>query len=127
MIFNIIAVGIGGLIGSIIRYLLIIAIKFDSFPLSLVIINATGSFLIGILSILLKENFINSYHLYLFLTVGMLGGFTSFSTFSLETILLFESGKYILATLHIVLSVVVCILMTMFARFITTYIINLIQ
>ncbi len=127
MIHNIIMVGLGGFVGCTLRYLLSLAIKFDSFPLSLVLINALGSFMIGIFSILFRENFISSPHVYLLLTTGLLGGFTSFSTFSLETILLFERGKIMLGIIHILLTVIVCVVSTMLARLITMSIINMIN
>ncbi len=127
MIHNILMVGLGGFVGCTLRYLVSLAIKFDSFPLSLVLINALGSFLIGIFSVLFRENFIGSPHVYMLLTTGLLGGFTSFSTFSLETILLFEKGKIMLGVLHIVLTVVVCVVSTMLARFITMFIIKAIS
>lgn len=127
MITNILMVGLGGFAGCTLRYLVSLAIKFDSFPLSLVLINALGSFLIGVFSILFRENFISSPHAYMLLTTGLLGGFTSFSTFSLETILLFEKGKIMLGIWHIVLTVVVCVVSTMLARFITMYIVKAIS
>ncbi len=127
MIHNIIMVGLGGFVGCTLRYLISLAIKFDSFPLSLVLINALGSFLIGIFSILFRENFIGSTHVYLLLTTGMLGGFTSFSTFSLETILLFERGKIMLGIWHIALTVIVCVVSTMLARILTMSIINIVN
>lgn len=124
MFMNVIFVGSGAFIGAIFRYLLILIIRYHEFPLSMLIINFIGSFLIGVFSIFLKENIIHSYSLYIFLTTGILGGFTSFSTFSFETILLFENGKTLLGLLNIFLSVSVCLIATLFGRFITSLIIS---
>ena len=73
-------------------------------PLATLCVNALGSFLIGVLlSLNLSEN------LRLFLVVGALGGFTTFSTFSYETVRLFSSGQNLAAFLNAFFSVSVCL------------------
>lgn len=119
---GILIVAFGAFIGAIFRYLLMLIIRFPYFPLSILVVNAIGSFLIGVFSIVLRENIIYSYNLYIFITAGILGGFTSFSTFSLETILLFENGRVILGLLNILLSVTICLFSTLFGRFLANLI-----
>lgn len=82
------------------------------FPYGTFIVNATGSFLIGLLFILILERFAaHAPQLRAFLLIGFLGGLTTFSSFSLETLNLFESGHWLGASLNIILNVSVCILL----------------
>lgn len=109
---NALAVGCGGFIGAITRYLLSIFISRINpmnFPVSTLIINLIGSFLIGILTQLLSNMYPANKRLLLFLTTGILGGFTTFSTFSLETVNLYQNGNTLFAVLNIVLSIAMCL------------------
>lgn len=109
---NALAVGCGGFIGAISRYLISIFInRFNSsaFPISTLLINVLGSFLIGLLTQLLINQYPNNKKLQLFLTTGILGGFTTFSTFSLETINLYQNGETIFAIVNVILSIVFCL------------------
>ncbi len=109
---NALAVGCGGFIGAISRYLLSIFINRINpmnFPVSTLIINLIGSFLIGILTQLLSNMYPANKRLLLFLTTGILGGFTTFSTFSLETVNLYQNGNTLFAVLNVALSIVLCL------------------
>lgn len=100
---KIIFVGIGGFIGASLRY--IISVNSPKFfgtqlPYGTLIVNIIGGVLIGfIMELSLLTDFI-SPNLRLFLTTGIMGGLTTFSTFSYETISLFTDGRYILGTLN---------------------------
>ena len=103
---NLLLIGCGGFLGSVCRAVLSSAVaKFcPDFPLSTLCVNSLGSFFIGVL---LSLNF--SENLRLFLVVGALGGFTTFSTFSYETVRLFSSGQNLAAFLNAFFSVSVCL------------------
>ena len=102
-----IVVGTGGFIGAICRYLIgMIPLKEGCvFPIKTLMINIVGSFLIGIVTALaIKTDFLNPRTV-LFLKVGICGGFTTFSSFALETTDLMKDGKMHLAAIYTVLSV----------------------
>jgi len=103
-------VGIGGMLGAVSRYLLtLIPVReHGGFPLITLCINVIGAFFIGLLAAAAeKEAGISSNGL-LFLKVGFCGGFTTFSTFSLETVLLLQNGKYVMGFSYILASVLLC-------------------
>jgi CrcB protein len=112
MIYLLIAVG--GAAGSVLRYLIGGAVQSTSaggFPVGTMFVNVSGCFLIGIL----LRQFLNmqvSPELRAFLIVGFCGGFTTFSTFSAETLGLIEGGEYGRATGYVILSVALCLAAT---------------
>lgn len=105
---RIICVGAGGCIGAVIRYLVTIqSTKMISsdFPLGTLIVNVVGGFLIGMIVELSMSTDMISPNLKLFLTTGIMGGLTTFSTFSLETINLISDGRYLIGTANVFLNV----------------------
>ena len=92
---NIIAVGAGSFIGGIARYLVSLAMKCISkgFPWATVLVNLIGCLIIGLLWGFLSRNASESTSWGLFLTVGLCGGFTTFSTFSKEALTMLQSGQ----------------------------------
>ena len=108
---NCILVGLGGALGSILRYLIgLIPIKSGSvFPIKTLVISIVGAFLIGLIVSLSAKNPYISEKLILMLKIGVCGGFTTFSTFAFETGDLISTGKVWLAILYIVLSVVLSV------------------
>ncbi|OGT29616.1 MAG: camphor resistance protein CrcB [Gammaproteobacteria bacterium RIFCSPHIGHO2_12_FULL_35_23] len=105
-------IAIGGAIGSVARFIFSTSIHllFDRFfPFGILLTNVIGSFLMGYLSIVLFEELPYAYELRSFTLIGILGGFTTFSTFSLDTINLLRTGHWIAAGLNVVLSVVICL------------------
>lgn len=109
---NCIFVGVGGMLGSIARYLLsLIPLKASNgFPVMTLLINVLGSLLIGLIVAWTEKTGTLSAHMVLLLKVGVCGGFTTFSTFALETEQLLQSGREISAVVYAVLSVVLCVL-----------------
>ncbi|NRP18723.1 putative fluoride ion transporter CrcB [Ensifer adhaerens] len=110
---NLLLVGAGGAIGSMVRYLVGLWTLHrwgPGFPWGTLGVNITGSFLIGLLAELIMRKFGASAEMRLFLITGVLGGYTTFSAFSLDTITLFERGDAALAVTYIAASVVLSIL-----------------
>ncbi len=109
MIYLLIAVG--GAAGSVLRYVVGRAVQGSSasgFPIGTMVVNVTGCFLIGVLVRQLM-NVQTSPEMRALLVVGFCGGFTTFSTFSAETIGLIEGGEYGRAATYVILSVALCL------------------
>jgi CrcB protein len=107
---HLIAVAFGGALGALLRYLLQTALPSSGkFPLAILIANVLGSFAMGVLFVLLQEKSLFADWLRPLLMVGLLGAFTTYSTFSLDTIRLLEAGQLTNALSNIVLSVVLAI------------------
>ncbi|MGN6767596.1 MAG: fluoride efflux transporter CrcB [Rhizobiaceae bacterium] len=103
-----IAIAIGGTIGCWARYAmtnLVQAIYGKDFPYATMSINLLGSFAMGFLFIETLERLTISPELRTGILTGVLGGFTTFSTFEMETLLLVEQGSFVKAALYVVLSV----------------------
>lgn len=111
---TILAVGLGGGAGAILRYVIGSAFvqRFGAgFPWGTLFINVTGSFLIGVVAQLaLTRSFGVTPMVRTFAAAGVLGGYTTFSTFSLDTMVLVGDGAAVSASLYVVLSVVAGIL-----------------
>ena len=119
MIRELMSVGFGGAAGSIVRYLLSGGILAGQtllgFPAGTFTVNAAGSLLIGIL---LEASV--SETLGWLLIVGFCGGFTTFSTFSADTVRLLRAGCYNAAAVYVALSVAVCIVFAALGMWIGT-------
>lgn len=108
-----IAIAFGGALGAISRYWLHSAVqRFNDsgFPLGTFAVNVLGSFLIGIFFVLLAEKAKIAEQWRPVIVVGFLGGLTTFSTFSLDALLLFEQGHYNTALFYIISSVALCLI-----------------
>ena len=108
-------VGLGSALGGMARHwIALIALKRygPDFPWGTLAVNVLGSFVIGLISILAIQGrgpFV-SLSVQRFFLVGLLGGFTTFSSFRLQTLQLFEKGQNISATLNIVGSLASCLI-----------------
>lgn len=101
-------VAMGGAIGSMARYAISLVPVKSEFPLLTLITNIIGAVLIGfVMGVAMKHRV--SDNMALFLKTGICGGFTTFSTFSLEAYNLFGDKQYVLASVYVVLSCVGCI------------------
>ena len=107
IIKNILSVGAGSLVGGIARYLISISMKDVSkgFPWSTLIINLSGCLLIGLLWGLLSRNATENSSWGLFLTMGLCGGFTTFSTFSKEALTMLQTGQICGFAIYVALSI----------------------
>ena len=107
-------VGLGGAIGAMSRYgvsILVGRIWPHAFPLGTMLINIIGSIAMGLfIGILARTLPPWQEEARLFVAIGILGGFTTFSSFSLDTIALVERGEMLQAGLYVLLSVVVCLI-----------------
>ncbi|MED4582177.1 fluoride efflux transporter CrcB [Brevibacillus choshinensis] len=104
------AVAAGGALGSITRYGLSLVANQPGWPLGTWLSNVVGSCLIGMLSVWGKERGILSPEIYLLFATGVMGGFTTFSTFSLEVISFWGEGQILRGIMYALLSVVVGLL-----------------
>jgi len=112
---QLIAVAIGGASGAVMRWLMASGIQKmagGAFPWGTFAVNAIGSFLLGFLFVWLIERSTAGELLRLALTVGFLGAFTTFSTYSLESIRLLQEGALALAFGNVIGQVVVCLTLT---------------
>jgi fluoride exporter len=90
-------IGLGGFLGANARYLLgtwIVARYGTSFPHGTLVINVSGSFVIGLFLVLISERFVLHPHWRLFVVVGFLGAYTTFSAFSFESLALLLDGAW---------------------------------
>lgn len=110
-------IAIGGAAGAVLRYgasLSVYSLLGRGFPYGTLFVNVSGSLLMGLLSVMMLERFDIGPEWRAAVLVGVLGSFTTFSTFSIETLNLLEQGDVMRATLNIVLSVLVCLVAVWF-------------
>ncbi len=101
-------VGLGGAFGAMLRYTISLLPYRGNFPLLTLLTNLVGALAIGFIAgIAAKKN--TSKNLLLFLKTGVCGGFTTFSTFSLEAYTLLKTGSILPTILYVALSMVLCI------------------
>ena len=104
-------VGLGSFAGGVLRFLLARFVQVNSassFPWGTAAVNLLGCFILGSLYGLFDRSLVHT-ETRLFLTAGLCGGFTTFSTFSLDTFNLYHTGDLMLAGLNILLNAVICI------------------
>ncbi|URK87959.1 fluoride efflux transporter CrcB [Rhizobium sp. RCAM05350] len=105
---NILLVAAGGALGSVLRYLVglwTLRSFGPSFPWGTLAVNITGSFLIGVFAEVIACKFGASAEMRMFLITGILGGYTTFSAFSLDAITLLERGEPVTALIYVASSV----------------------
>lgn len=100
-------IGLAGFVGTIGRYWLsgVVARRYgESFPLGTLVVNLTGCLLVGLLFYLFNERFVVNPTVRSVVLIGFLGGFTTFSSFGLQTFTLLQDGEFGLATLNLTAS-----------------------
>jgi fluoride exporter len=101
---KLILIGLAGFIGTLSRYWLsgVVARRYgETFPMGTLVVNLVGCFLVGLLFHLLQERFIVNQTVRTVVLIGFLGGFTTFSSFGLQTFTLLQDGEFGLAALNI--------------------------
>ena len=107
------AVAVGGGLGSLLRYFVAGAVQSASwpgFPWGIFVVNITGGLAMGIVVEMAALRISLTPEVRSFLTIGVLGGYTTFSTYSLDSVLLIQRGAYVSAAAYIIGSVVLSIL-----------------
>lgn len=107
MLERVLLVGLGGAIGSVLRYatsLLAAHWLGDQFPYGTMIVNLVGAFAIGFVQEIGAEAIMIPDHLRIFLTTGLMGGLTTYSTFSYETVRLAEAGAWVPAWANVLVT-----------------------
>jgi CrcB protein len=102
-------IGLGGFFGAVARYIVALWIGQRwgrMFPLGTFVVNVSGCFLISVLMSLFTEKFMVNPQLRLFLVIGFLGAYTTFSTFEYETGNLVKDGEWSIALANVILSVI---------------------
>lgn len=123
---NYLLVFLGGGLGSTLRLAVnraAIATLGHDFPFGTFIVNVVGSYLMGLLAAFLLTGDIGDHPLRLFLTTGILGGFTTFSAFSLDAAIMWQRGEWASFTVYIVGSVL-CSILALFFGFATTGVVS---
>ena len=101
-------VALGGALGALLRYALGLTLETSDFPWSTFMVNICGSLILGILSVMALNSLISETTM-LFLGTGLLGAFTTMSTFSNETVNLVKNNEITLALSYATLSFILCI------------------
>lgn len=104
---RILLIGVAGLIGTLGRYWLseIVARRYgEAFPLGTMVVNLVGCFLAGLLFYLLQERFVVNQTLRTIIMIGFLGGFTTFSSYGLQTFTLLRDNEFAFAALNLFVS-----------------------
>jgi fluoride exporter len=120
-------VGLGGAIGSVARFWMsgLIASRFgQTFPMGTLVVNVTGSFAIGLLAALSEPEgrWLVNPSLRQFLMIGVCGGYTTFSSFSLQTLALIQEGEWLHAVLNSIASFAFCLFAVWLGYFLITLI-----
>jgi CrcB protein len=112
MLKNILIVGAGSFLGGALRYIVSLLVKYTGgFPWATFIVNLLGCLLIGVLWGIFSRCANASQQLVLFLSVGFCGGFTTFSTFSKESLQLIQSGNWLYFSLYVAGSILLGLLL----------------
>ncbi|MGI1677838.1 MAG: fluoride efflux transporter CrcB [Cellvibrionaceae bacterium] len=124
---NFIAVALGGALGALSRYCIIayvFPVQANRFPTGTLVANVVGCILIGIFYVVIVQKNLLGPQWRLFIITGLLGALTTFSTFSIEAVQLWEYGHSGMALVYITSSLVACLMGTTLAMYFTARVIN---
>ena len=117
IIYTSLIIGLGGFIGTILRFLLSSSIEKSfatSIPIGTILVNLIGCFLIGLLSGYFTQKLGDQTQLFFFLTIGVLGGFTTFSAIAMDSQVFIENGEYLkmlsYISLQAILGIALCLI-----------------
>ena len=117
IIYTSLIIGLGGFIGTILRFQLSSSIEKSfatSFPIGTILVNLIGCFLIGLLSGYFTQKLGDQTQLFFFLTIGVLGGFTTFSAIAMDSQVFIENGEYLKMLTYIsvqaILGIALCLI-----------------
>jgi len=110
-------IGLGGFLGTIFRFLISSSMEkyfSTSFPIGTIMVNLIGCFLIGLLSGYFTQKLGDQTQLFFFLTIGVLGGFTTFSAIAMDSQVFIENGEYLKMLTYIsvqaILGIALCLI-----------------
>jgi CrcB protein len=109
---NWLAVAIGGALGSVARYALsswIFDITSHKFPYATLIVNVAGSFVMGILFVVIVERAALPAEMRSLLMIGFIGAFTTFSAFSLDALGLWQNGDVLMSVIYMITTIILCL------------------
>ena len=109
---NWLAVAIGGALGSVARYALsswVFDITSNKFPYATLIVNVAGSFVMGILFVVIVERAVLPAEMRSLLMIGFIGAFTTFSAFSLDALGLWQNGHVLMSVIYMIATVILCL------------------
>ena len=117
IIYTSLIIGLGGFIGTLLRFLLSSSIERSfatSLPIGTILVNLIGCFLIGLLSGYFTQKLGDQTQLFFFLTIGVLGGFTTFSAIAMDSQVFIENGEYLKMLTYIsvqaILGIALCLI-----------------
>lgn len=111
-------IGLGGIIGSLLRYCATLIVKSAHFPFATLTVNIVGSFLLGFLSSYFSTKNFQQTKMYTAITTGIIGSFTTFSTFSNDIIDLIEGHEYLFSIVYLAVSIILGLVLAMFGMYI---------
>jgi len=104
-------VALGGALGATLRFFIMqISVQWlgKDFPFGTLLVNIVGSFFLGLMYALIEQGYIADFPWRAMISVGLLGALTTFSTFSVDSLLLLQQGQYVKSVVNIALNVVLC-------------------
>ena len=104
---NLILVGLGGGFGAILRWSISLLLNSEEYPLGTLTVNLVGSFLLGLLTLALAQELVSETTA-IALGVGVLGAFTTMSTYSMETVKMLQNGSSSTGLIYLLITMVFC-------------------